>query len=204
VRLRIHRVGRRPVGDLRQRGQQPRWLDGGDAASTPIRIVSANTLGAALRQPEHGTRAERTFRFRHTGKPAGQVCRGTTGARHDHQLSEGVQGAGRPGSRSSRSASARWSEACCGTFGRSTTRTWWLGRARTAAGRSSACSASSAAEGPLVTPPANSPGSKRTAFNAIAELLDYGRRYTGRTNQVQRSFEDTALKQRAIGLVIAA
>jgi hypothetical protein len=36
------------------------------------------------------------------------------------------------------------------------------------------------------------------------EHLDYGRRYTTRTNQVQRSFEDTALKQRALELVSAA
>ena len=50
----------------------------------------------------------------------------------------------------------------------------------------------------------NSPGTKWTAFNAIAEHVDYGRRYTARTNQVQRSFEDTALKQRALDLVVAA
>jgi phage/plasmid-like protein (TIGR03299 family) len=37
------------------------------AAPTPIRIVCANTLGAALRQAEHGASAQRTFRFRHTG-----------------------------------------------------------------------------------------------------------------------------------------
>ena len=37
------------------------------AAVTPIRIVCANTLGAALRQSEHGASADRTFRFRHTG-----------------------------------------------------------------------------------------------------------------------------------------
>jgi phage/plasmid-like protein (TIGR03299 family) len=37
------------------------------AAVTPIRIVCANTLGAALRQAEHGPAAQRTFRFRHTG-----------------------------------------------------------------------------------------------------------------------------------------
>jgi phage/plasmid-like protein (TIGR03299 family) len=37
------------------------------AAVTPIRIVCANTLGAALRQAEHGPAARRTFRFRHTG-----------------------------------------------------------------------------------------------------------------------------------------
>ena len=50
----------------------------------------------------------------------------------------------------------------------------------------------------------NSPGSKWVAFNAIAEHLDYGRRYTRRSNQVQRSFEDTSLKQRALDLVSAA
>ena len=37
------------------------------AAVTPIRIVCANTLGAALRQAEQGASAQRTFRFRHTG-----------------------------------------------------------------------------------------------------------------------------------------
>ena len=50
----------------------------------------------------------------------------------------------------------------------------------------------------------NSPGSKWVAFNAIAEHLDYGRRYTTRSNQVQRSFEDTTIKQRALELVMTA
>ena len=40
------------------------------AAVTPIRIVCANTLGAALRQAGHGVSARRTFRFRHTGNLA--------------------------------------------------------------------------------------------------------------------------------------
>jgi hypothetical protein len=39
---------------------------------------------------------------------------------------------------------------------------------------------------------------------AVANNLDYGRRYTARTNQVQRSFEDVAIKQRALDLVVAA
>ncbi len=37
------------------------------AAVTPIRIVCAKTLGAALRNAERGASAQRTFRFRHTG-----------------------------------------------------------------------------------------------------------------------------------------
>ena len=48
------------------------------------------------------------------------------------------------------------------------------------------------------------PREQVAAFNAIAEHLEYGRRYTTRTNHVQRSFEDTALKQRALELVTAA
>src|SRR5438105_1528403 len=50
----------------------------------------------------------------------------------------------------------------------------------------------------------NSPGTKWVAFNAIAEHLDYGRRYTSRTNQVQRSFEETGLKQGALELMLDA
>ena len=42
------------------------------------------------------------------------------------------------------------------------------------------------------------------AFNAIAEHLDYGRRYTARSNQMQRSFEDTTIKRRALELVMTA
>ena len=44
------------------------------AAVTPIRIVCANTLGAALRQAEHGVSAPRTFRFRHTGNLAAKFA----------------------------------------------------------------------------------------------------------------------------------
>jgi elongation factor P hydroxylase len=55
-----------------------------------------------------------------------------------------------------------------------------------------------------VIPAATSPGTKWVAFNAIAEHLDYGRRYTARSNQVQRSFEDASLKQRALELICAA
>jgi hypothetical protein len=50
----------------------------------------------------------------------------------------------------------------------------------------------------------NNPGTKWIAFNVIAEHLDYGRRYTSRTNQVQRFFEETAPKQLALELVLAA
>ena len=49
-----------------------------------------------------------------------------------------------------------------------------------------------------------SPGTNGCAANAIAEWADYGRRYTKRTNQVQRSFEETQLKQRGLEHVAMA
>ena len=48
------------------------------------------------------------------------------------------------------------------------------------------------------------PGTKWCAANAIAEWADFGRRYTRRTNQVQRSFEDNQAKQRGLELVLGA
>ncbi|OAI40067.1 hypothetical protein AYO39_00205 [Actinobacteria bacterium SCGC AG-212-D09] len=76
--------------------------------------------------------------------------------------------------------------------------------ALTVSGRSRACSRPSAAGARPATRPGNSPGTKWVAFNAIAEHLDYGRRYPSRTNQAQRSLEVAALKQRALDVVLAA
>jgi hypothetical protein len=42
------------------------------------------------------------------------------------------------------------------------------------------------------------------AFSAIAEHFDYGRPYTTRSNEVQRSFEHISVKQRAPELVAGA
>jgi phage/plasmid-like protein (TIGR03299 family) len=50
----------------------------------------------------------------------------------------------------------------------------------------------------------NAPGTKWCAANAIAEYTDYGRKMTKRGNQVARSFDDNAIKQRGFELVLAA
>ena len=47
-----------------------------------------------------------------------------------------------------------------------------------------------------------SPGIKWVALNAIGEQLGYGCRHSMWSNHVQRAFEDTALKQRALELVM--
>jgi phage/plasmid-like protein (TIGR03299 family) len=172
------------------------------AAVTPIRIVCANTLGAALRQAEHGASAQRTFRFRHTGNlqakfaEARQVLGMTIN--YERQFKELAD----------RLACDRISE---GSFERRVLRHLWVTdddmgrRARENRERTiEKVLAIFRGRGVAGDTTGNSPGTKWTGFNAIAEHLDFGRRYTARTNQVQRSFEDSALKQRALDLVVAA
>jgi phage/plasmid-like protein (TIGR03299 family) len=173
------------------------------AAATPIRIVCANTLGAALRRAEHGTSAERTFRFRHTGNLQAKFAeaRRVLGMTIDYQTQFKAL--------ADRLALEAISE---GTFERRVLRHLWvtddesLGhRARENRKRTiEQVLAIFRGRGIAGDTTGNSPGTKWTAFHAIAEHLDYGRRYTARTSQVQRSFEDTALKQRALDLVVAA
>jgi hypothetical protein len=50
----------------------------------------------------------------------------------------------------------------------------------------------------------NAPGTKWCAANAIAEYADYGRKMTKRGNQVARSFDDNAIKQRGFDLILAS
>jgi hypothetical protein len=58
--------------------------------------------------------------------------------------------------------------------------------------------------GPAGDTAGNSPGTKWCAWNAVAEHADWCRRYTKRTDQVQRSFEDQDIKEKALKLVVAA
>jgi len=173
------------------------------AAATPIRIVCANTLGAALRQSEQGTSAERTFRFRHTGNLQAKFAdaRRVLGMTINYQEQFKVL--------ADRLALEPISERAL--EGRVLRHLWVTDDeamgARARANRERTIEhvlAIFRGRGIAGDTTGNSPGTKWTAFNAIAEHLDYGRRYTARTNQVQRSFEDTAIKQRALDLVVAA
>jgi phage/plasmid-like protein (TIGR03299 family) len=125
------------------------------AAVTPIRIVCASTLGAAVRQAEHGVNAGRTFRFRHTGNleakfaEARQVLGMTIN--YQQQFKELAD-------RTAREHIAEWAfeRACCGICGRST-RTWERSRAPTGRVRSSGCWRSSADMASPATRPAIAP-----------------------------------------------
>jgi phage/plasmid-like protein (TIGR03299 family) len=172
------------------------------AAVTPIRIVCANTLGAALRHAEHGVAAQRTFRFRHTGNlqtkfaEARQVLGMTINyqtqfkALADRMVTEPI---------------AEWA------LERRVLRHLWaideeMGKVARANRERTIeyVLAIFRGRGQAGDTRGNGPGTKWVAFNAIAEHLDYGRRYTRRTSQIQRSFEDATLKQRALELVLAA
>jgi len=172
------------------------------AAATPIRIVCANTLGAALRQTEHGASAQRTFRFRHIGDLQAKFteARQVLGMTINYEKQFKVL--------ADRLAREPIRER---TFERRILRHLWVidedmgQRARKHRERTiENVLAIFRGRGIAGDTTGNSPGTKWAAFNAIAEHLDYGRRYTARTNQVQRSFEDNTLKQRALDLVIAA
>ncbi len=122
------------------------------AAVTPIRIVCANTLGAALRQAEHGVAAQRTFRFRHTGNlqakfaEARQVLGMTIN--YQKQFKELADRMAREPI-----AERALERGCCATCGRST-RTWARSPGPIASARSRGCSPSSGAEARPATPPA--------------------------------------------------
>jgi phage/plasmid-like protein (TIGR03299 family) len=172
------------------------------AAVTPIRIVCSNTLGAALHRSEYGAGAQRTFRFRHTGNLQAKFAeaRQVLGMTIEYaaQFKELADRLARESITSER-------------LERSVLRNLWVIDEDTGklARRNREQTIASvldifAGNGIAGDTTGNSPGSKWVAWNAIAEQLDYGRRYTARTNQVQRSFEDVSLKQRALDLVIAA
>ena len=172
------------------------------AAVTPIRIVCANTLDAALRHAEHGVSAQRTLRFRHTGNLPAKFAeaRQVLGMTIDYEqqfktLADRL--AREPITERAlehRVLPHLW------VIDTDLGKTARANRERTI-GRVLDVFRGQGSAGDTT---GNSRGSKWVAFNAIAEHLDHGRRYSTRTNQMQRSFEDAGLKQRALELVVAA
>ncbi len=172
------------------------------AAVTPIRIVCANTLGAALRNAEHGAHANRTFRFRHTGNLQAKFAeaRDVLGMTLNYQeqfklLADRLAREPITAQRFERSVlrhlwtiDEQMGKIARANRERTIENVLAIFRGRGIAGDTTG----------------NSPGTKWVAFNAVAEYADYGRRYSKRTDQVQRSFEDVSLKQRALELITNA
>jgi len=168
------------------------------AAITPVRIVCANTLGMALRSGD----ANRTYKFRHTGNLEMKYAE----ARKVLDLAINYEAQFKEiGDRLAQT-----------TFSQQTFEDKVLDKlfviddetGRVAAARRSDVKESILniwnGQGEQGDTRGNSPGTKWTAYNAVAEYADFGRNYTKRTNQVYRSFEDNALKQQAFELVLNA
>lgn len=168
------------------------------AAISPIRIVCANTLGMALRMA--GT--ARSYKFRHTGNLQEKYAEGRKvldlAIDYEKQFVEV----------GNRLADTKFSQ---GEFEDKVLNRLFVveddtgKRARTM--RESAKEAIIEiwnGKGPQGDTRGAAPGTKWTAYNAVAEYADYGRIYTKATNQVARSFEDNTLKQKAFDLVLNA
>jgi phage/plasmid-like protein (TIGR03299 family) len=168
------------------------------AAATSIRIVCANTLGAADRRAEV---SPRTFRFRHTGDLAVKFAE----ARRVMDLTLDWEAAWQE--LGDRMALEPLSDA---RFERDVVRPLFPFHPELTKRQAENRERSVAkiidiwhGRGPAGDTRGNSPRTKWAAYNAIAEHADFGRRTTKRTNQVARSFEDVDLKRRALALVRA-
>lgn len=171
------------------------------SAATNVEIVCANTLNYALRGAESGH--QRVYKFRHTGNltqkfaEARRVLDMTVGW---GQSMKGV---------ADKLGLVKWSDrkclsvlkdlsACKVDDGMGT---------RAKENRDAARDAIMAihrGEGVAGDTRANTGGTAWCLTRAIGEFSDYGRRYTVRTDQVARSFEDGSLKQEGLERVLAA
>ena len=163
------------------------------AAATQVRVVCANTLGAALRRSEG---CERTYKFRHTGdmqeklgeaRRVMQISLDWNAAFADlgnklatkpmakdglGKIVDKLTGADNPdlGDRAKQNR-ADIKEVVLNIYD---------------------------GKGPEGDTSGNSPGTAWAAYNAVAEWADWGRRVTKRTDQMQRSFEDQRIKDGAL------
>lgn len=170
------------------------------AATTPVRIVCANTLGLALRQSERN--AARTYKFRHTGdlqlkfEEARQVIGMTVN--YEKQFKElGDQLALLRFSTSQMIGVAeKLFPIDRDSMGERAVKNREENRDRLVSTFLNG--------GPDGDTRGNAPGSKWCAVNAVAEYADWMRRTTKRTDQMSRSFEDSAMKQMGFEAILAA
>lgn len=177
------------------------------AAWTTIRIVCANTLNWALAQSEGGPR---TYKFRHTGDLQSKLGEARKVMEIGHRWLATTKEMG------DRLATQRMS---LDRFQKKVARPLigfteeaeaeMRGKERKIAIRNREDSMELLSQlfvgkGPEGDTSGNSPGTKWTAVNAVAEYADHHRRTTKRTDQVARSFEDAGVKQRGLELVLDA
>lgn len=170
------------------------------AAVSPIRIVCANTLGMALRRADRD--AARTFKFRHVGdlQEKFEEARTVLDLTVNYEAQFKALG--------DKLATEHFSAGQMGAVARKLVEADEPGLGdRALKNRQKAADSILGifhGNGPGGDTSGNAPYTKWCAINAIGEFADWGRRYTKRTDQVQRSFEDADLKTRGLELVLAA
>lgn len=170
------------------------------AAATKIRIVCANTLGWALRETEG---SERTYRFRHTGDMAAKLDEARWVMRITLDWDAAFKRMGDKLARENMPPRRFDTRVVKPLIGFDEPDLGKIAKQNRENTREVLMNIFQGA-GPEGDTTGNSPGTSWAAVNAVAEWADYGRRYTKRTDQVQRSFEDQDLKQRGLDLVLAA
>jgi phage/plasmid-like protein (TIGR03299 family) len=173
------------------------------AASTMVRIVCANTLGWALSKADYGAGANRTYKFRHTGNLTAKFAEARRVMGMTVSWSKTMKTvADQLGlvQVTDKKALEIIGELSVCKVNEEMTPLQARNRERTAARIMSLFKG----EGEDGDTRGNAPGTAWTLVNAIGEHADWGRRYTVRTNQMARSFEDTGLKQEGLELVLSA
>jgi phage/plasmid-like protein (TIGR03299 family) len=173
------------------------------ASATMVRIVCANTLGWAIRQSETGKRQANTFRFRHTGNltakfaEARKVMGMTVAWTKQMEVLGNKLGL----------VPVTDVKALKVLEGFTPTKIDPEMGTRAVKNREETRDLIMSifkGQGPDGDTTGNSGQSAWTLANAMCEWSDFGRRYTVRTDQVARSFEDRSYKQEAIDLVVDA
>lgn len=172
------------------------------AAATTVRIVCANTLNYALMRSESGKHADRVFKFRHTGNLAVKFEEARKVMNMTVDYSKAMKSLGDTLAAKTMTV-PQFENVLVDLFPIDTDKmgdrairnrkdnrllTLDIFRGKGKAGDTRG----------------NAPGTAWTAVNAIAEFADWNRRYTKNTDQVQRSFEGTDIKQQGLERVMAA
>jgi phage/plasmid-like protein (TIGR03299 family) len=169
------------------------------AAVSSVRVVCQNTVNAAMGRAEGQAT---TFKFRHTGDVTAKYDEARKVMGLTINLEKQFKKLGDSLGRQSISS---------GIFDRKVVRELFpiditMGRIAVANRERARESVLNifAGHGPAGDTTGNAGGTKWCAFQSVVEYADYGRRYTVKSNQVARSFEDSALKEQALALVRAA
>jgi len=165
------------------------------AAVTPVRIVCANTLGFALSRSDG---SDRTFKFRHTGDLDQKFAEARQVMNLTINYSKQFKTIGDKLALS-RMNSVDFLYLLNRVFPRPKDPT-----KRVIANREKKFELISnifTGNGPMGDTTGNIGGTRLMGLNAISEYLDWNRRYLPSSDQMKRSFEDTAVKQRAFELV---